>query len=158
MTKEQILASLPKLTRPDLEAVHAVAGSLLGGRVSNVGAGASPVAVTVFDALVTTLGVFTTLATYTPVVTRQFEKRLPALEAFLGEKINLWKEGKVTQMAFLRMIFGLLADDLKNRGVVPTVGIMIVNMGRIPEVFDDAFPGYIESNMAAVILKRFQRD
>lgn len=156
MTKEKILAALPKLTRPDLEAVAAMAGHLLGGRVGNTPPPVSPIADLIFSALVTTLGQPMALGSYSPTATRAFLKKLPALEAFMGESLGLWKEAKVVQIAVLRMVFDLLREDLKSRGVNPTIGIMVVNMGRIPEVFDDAFPNYLQAGMGPVILKRFK--
>lgn len=156
MTKDKILAALPKLERVDLEAVHAIAGSLLAGATGPSNSAAVPLAPMVFDALVTAIGATMPYSSYSPTATRQFEKRVPDLIKFLDTHFTGWDRNKVAQIAVLRMLFGLIADDLRGRGVKPNIGTMVVNMGRIADVFDGAFPGYLESGIASVVLKNFR--
>lgn len=157
ISKDQILAALPNLQKSDLEAIHAISGSLLAGATgASASSGAVPLAPMIFDALVSAVGATTAYSSYSPTATRQFEKRVPDLTKFLDAHFTGWDNNKVGQIAVLRMLFGLIADDLRGRGVNPTIGMLVVNMGRIAEVFENAFPGYLESGIASVVLKNFR--
>lgn len=154
--KDQILGALPTLSKADLISVHAVAGQLLGA------AGATPQSGTgqtaqIFDALAGALCLTVPYTSFDVTSTaRKFDAQLPDLTVFLNVQFSGWDKNKLTQLAFLKMLFGLLADDLKGRGVAPTLGIMVVNLRRLPEVFDNAFPGYREAGLGKMILKNFQ--
>lgn len=157
LTKEQILGALPKLERPDLEAIHAVTGSLLGAATGVLTKPASPLALTTFAALAGAVASPMPYASFNATsAARKFDAYLPDMTAFLNVQFSGWDKNKVSQQAFLTMLFGLLADDLKSRGVAPTLGIMVVNLKRLPEVFDNAFPNYREAGLGKMILKRFQ--
>lgn len=155
LNKDTILGALPALSQVDLAAIHAVAGQLLGaatGRSKNQPTVDSSL---FFDALGAALG--QPVFGFNPTIRLRFDKALPALTSFLDTDFKGWDANKVGQIAFLRMLFNLLVKDLKERGVPPTLGIIVNNMPRIPEVFDAAFPGYRESGIAAeMILKHFK--
>ena len=155
--KEQILAILPKLSKDDLAAVHLMAGHLLGAATGGSNDGAGTVGQAVFNALSAALGLPISYQSFNLTsAAKQYDKKLPELLKFLNGSFEGWDKNKVTQEAFLRMLFGLLADDLKEREVTPSIGIMISNMSRMPEVFDSSFPLYRESGLGKVILKKFQ--
>lgn len=156
LTKEHILGALPSLERVELEAVHAMAGHLLGATAAN-GPGANPIGRIVFEALAAALGLTMPYSSYSPTATRQFEKRLPQLLAFFSDEFKSWDSNKVLQTAFLRMMFELLVDDLKERNVTPTVGILVTNMPRLREVFDNAFPNYLACGMGPMIIKNLAK-
>lgn len=156
MTKDDILAALPKLTRPDLEAVQAVCTSLLGGRTGHVAAGATTLAAGIFEALTGALNVSMSYSNLPTATERQFRQKLPTFTSFLDKSFEGWNKNKVSQLAFLKMLFELLIADLRKRGAQPTIGIMVVNLNRMPEVFNDAFPGYIDAGLAKLVLKNFQ--
>jgi hypothetical protein len=153
MTKDQIVAALPKLSKTDLEVIHGLTGHLLGA----AGLPLTPIGQAFINALLTATG--QPKGYISPVAASQrraFETRAGHLAAFLNENFKGWDDNKTTQHAFLTELFRLLADDLKNRGVKPTLGVMIINMKRIPEVFDNAFPLYRESGLGHVILAKFK--
>lgn len=155
--KESIFGALPKLSRDDLVAVHLMAGHLLGAATAPIDEGAGTANQAIFNALVAALGLPLAYSSFNLTSSAKlFEKKLPSLIEFLNVNFKGWDAKKVTQLAFLRMLFGLLVDDLKEREVTPSMGILISNMGRIPEVFDNAFPFYRESGLGKVILKKFQ--
>lgn len=153
MIKDEILAALPKLSRAELEVIHGLAGHLLGtSGLPLTGAGQ-----TVLNALLTAIG---QPAGYFDVIAasqrRSFEARVGNLTKFLNENFDGWAENKLTEQAFLTELFRLLVTDLKNRGVKPSLGVMLLNIRRIPEVFDNAFPGYRESGLGKVVLEAFK--
>lgn len=157
MTKDELLAALPLLKRADLEAVHVTAAALLGGRLSSVTSPASPLVVLTYDALTTTLGLTVPYSAFMGTVPgKRFESRAVSLGDFLTKAIKGWDETKVLQIAVLRLIFELLKENLKRRKINPTMASMTYNIGVIPKVFDDAFPGYIEAGLTAGILKRLK--
>lgn len=157
MTKDEILAALPLLPRPDLEAIAAIAQSLLGGRLSNAAVTATPLAAPLFGALCDAVNATAALSNMTGTTTgKTFEKHLPGTTKFLDHHFKGWDDNKLVQLAFLRMLTELLRDDLKERGVTPSLGILISNLGRLPEVFDNGYPGYLEAGMGSLILKHFR--
>lgn len=81
-------------------------------------------------------------------------KNAPAVEKFLNRHFEGWDRNKLKQMAFMRLLIGLLADDLKERGVPRTFGIMVTNLTRLPEVVDNAFPNYLAAGLGPELLKR----
>lgn len=158
MIRDQILAALPTLTRPDLEAVCSVAQSLLGGRLANSAVAASPLAAPLFEALCGAVNATAALSNMAGTTTgKTFEKHLPGTTKFLDHHFKGWSDNKLVQLAFLGMLAELLRDDLKERGVTPTLGILVTNLGRLPEVFDNAYPLYLEAGLGNLILNHFKK-
>ena len=152
MIKDEILVALPKLPKADLEAIHALAGHLLGPT-----SGLGEQGQAIFDALAASLGLTASYASITASKpARLFIQRLPAFVLFMGKNFPGWDDTKVGQQAFLRMLFGLIITDLNNRGVTASLGMVVSNMGRLPEIVETNFPDYLKSGMGYVILKRFQ--
>jgi hypothetical protein len=152
MDKDEILRALPKLPKADLEAIHALAGHLLGP--ANGGLGEQGQAV--FDALAASLGLtasYASMAASKPA--RLFIQRLPAFVAFVGKNFPGWDDTKVGQQAFLRMLFGLIITDLNKRNVTASFGMVVSNMGRLPEIIESAFPDYLKSGLGKIILEKF---
>src|ERR1700691_3458978 len=118
MTKDAILAALADLSITDLRAVHAVSGQLLGAHGGAMLDGLPLQAQLIFEALVTALGASISYASVAHTQTgKLFIKRLPDFEKFLNVNFKGWNSHKVTQLAFLRMIFTLIKDDLQKRDV-----------------------------------------
>lgn len=158
MTKDEIIAALPSLTRPDLEQIHALASSLLGGHLGNVAGPAPTLAGPLIEALGGAINAAMPLSNLTGTTTgKTFQKHLPAVGKFLDAHFNGWSTNKLTQTAFLHMLMGLLRDDLKERGVTPSLGIMVSNLGRLPEIFDNAYPQYLEAGLGDMVLRHFKK-
>lgn len=157
MTKEQILGALPKLEKADLESIHAMCGHLIGAATGANGSKGTELGQTFFEALVALLGLpwgYQSLAD--TQWGRRFETKIKLTKNFLDKDFQGWDANKVGQQAFVRMLFELLIDDLKGRGVTPSLGVVSQNLQRLPEVFDNAFPDYRASGMGDMVLKRFQ--
>lgn len=155
MTKDEILAALPKLSKADLQAIATVAGAL-SGRPTNDPTGALPDEATLtgqaaFNALQAALGGYGTVAV--PTNQRQkFERKLRDLIPYLNDNFPGWDKTKIKQVAVFQFMFGLLAEKLRRMKLTPTINMMIVNMGQIPVAFDAQFPGYREAGMGPVLL------
>lgn len=157
LTKDDILAALPNLNRSELEAIHAIAASLLNGRVSNISNEGVTVRQTIFDALAVTIARPMPYASMPLALAKQYEAYFPDLVIFFDKHFKGWDSNKITQTGFLRMIFGLIAADLKARKVPLSIGAIISNLPRIYEIVDNAFPDYLEANMGDLILKIFTK-
>lgn len=59
--------------------------------------------------------------------------------------------------SLLSLLFKLLIDDMRQIGIPITLKTLIRNMGRISEVFDKSFPGYLQSGMAYLVLTNIKR-
>ena len=156
MLKDDILAALPKLGQADLVAIQATCQTLLRPRTVALPAGADLVRQTILSALVGTVGHNIHSISLPDRVMKQFNAKVPKLINFLDSNFHGWAAKKVTQEAFLRMLFGLLHDNIKEMGLCVSIGVMVNHLGRIHEVVEDAFPDYLGSGMGQVILKRFQ--
>jgi len=157
MTKDQILTALPSLSHPELEAVQAMALSLLGGRVSNVSNEANTTRQTVFDALTAAISHPMPYSNMPAALAKHYDAAFPSLIYFFDKYFKGWDSNKITQTGFLRMIFSLMAHELKERGVAPSVGSLIYNLPRIYEIVDNAFPDYLRRNMGHMLLKVFSK-
>lgn len=156
MQKDEILGVLPTLDRTSLEAIHALTGALLGA-TGAIDSPLPPQQAVCFNALVSALGASIAYASLANTQTgKLFNKRMPDFITFLDTNFKGWDSNKITQLAFLRMIFTLIKDDLQKRDVTPSVGMVVSNMIRIRDVFEQAFPGYLSGGMGEVILKRFK--
>lgn len=151
-----MLAALPKLKPADLEAIIAVAQSLLGAPTGASPGPAAPLAGMLFDAISAALNVTTGYANMPPTVTNAFNKRVPDTIEFFNANFKGWDSNKVGQMAFLRMMFDGLRDDLKRRGVQPNYTTMINNMPQLRRVFDNLFPGYIDAGATGLVMRKFK--
>jgi hypothetical protein len=151
--KDDILAALPTLSRADLESVHAMAAHLLGaqGSVSN---GGTPDAPLLFEALSGQLnGIMGWPYVAATKQGKLLQQRAPEVTKFLTKHFRGWDKNKITQLAIMQLMISLLREDLKERGVQASFGILVANLNRLPEVFSNAFPGYLESGMGPLLLK-----
>ena len=158
MTKDEILASLPKLSKADLQAIITVAGSLIGrptndptGVLGNEATLASQIG---FNALAAALGQHSTLAMLPATQRQKFERNLIPLTKFLDTIFAAprWDKNRITKLAVLQYMFNLLASELHRMKVTVSFNSMIVNMGRIPVAFDTQFPGYRAAGVSTLVL------
>ena len=155
ITKSQIIGALPTLTRPELEEIQAVATSLLGGHLSNVRKPATALAGQVFAALNSALKANTSLETLPTNLQQKFERKHQHFIDFLNTDFKGWDQNKVKSNALMVIMLDLLKKDLERIQIKPTYTIMINNLHRMPEVFDDAFPDYRASGLGMVLINKY---
>ncbi len=156
MDKDQILAALPALNHTDLQAVAAVTGKLLADTADGV---AGDPAKWLYEALAGMLGLpFSYDYMQRQHSAKQFNANAPVFLAFmtanLGERVF---HKKVVCIAVMNTLLQLICDDLKAKRVPVTLGTVSMNLPRIATVFEQAFPGYIESNLASMAVKVLHR-
>lgn len=157
MRRDDIIGALPKLSQPDLIAIQSLISALIkpAGEVSGQAGGSGPI---IFEALSGAVNATVALANLTGTATgKTFQKHLPAVTKFLDAHFKGWDANKLVQTAFLSMLMELLRDDLKERGVTPSLGIMVTNLLRLPEVFSNAFPNYLEAGLGDMVLRHFKK-
>ena len=154
VTKGQILASLPKLSHAELQEISAVIGHLLTAGAAVPIDEANPQVALSFDALSAALKLTAPLSSLPPALAVKLAKQADPLWVFSHQHFEGWDDNKLKQIAFLRLMFKLLKDDLTRIGIKPTYTTMVHNMHRMPEVFDSAYPGYRDAGLAYIILNR----
>ena len=148
-----IIATLPTLSKADLAAVRGAADALLGPTAAPNDTPATPLFEAVTRALGLRLGfaAFSQTATYKP-----YKRGADAIAGFLGSTFPL-AENRTTRNALHSLILECLIDDLKARRVPLSLGALCNNLERAPQVFRDAFPGYIEGGVVNVIMAKITR-
>jgi hypothetical protein len=154
MKTQEIIAALPKLTRGDLEAVHAVAAHLLDATVTGHN---SPMAALVFEAISKALNSPIKLNMMPESLVQRLEKKVPSLILLFNADFNGWDATKNLQIAFLRYMMILLRVDLEYLKLNPSPKIMVDNLSRVGEAFDRAFPNYRASGLGDWIVKKLQK-
>jgi hypothetical protein len=146
-TLPDILSLLPQISRHDLALVRAAVDRLLG---------AADTATPLYDALLTVTGVKMPFS--------RFQRSKAGKHFAEGEKLVLnfvndtWADlGTVTSQSLLVYLLEMLADDLKRRGITPSVGTLALNLSSVPQVFDNNYPGYRDDEMAPMILEAMVR-
>lgn len=109
-----------------------------------------------FDALISLLSIRMSYAAFAkPTRTyKQWQRHAPGVIRFIESTFK--PADRITTHALMAIMLEMLQADLKGRHVPISLGSMIVNMQRIPKVFDAQFPDYIESGLVNVILKRMK--
>lgn len=158
MNKDKILAELPELSLEDLTIIHAIASKLIQGRSMGQTNKASTLAALCFEALSGPLNVTGSYASRaTTKWGIQFEKKVPDLAKWLDLHFVGWADNKVSQLAFLQLLFTMMANDLKRRNLPRSLAMAVTNLDQIPRIFESAFPGYLESGLGKLIMERFQK-
>lgn len=78
-----------------------------------------------------------------------FREKLPGLMRFFRAA----HPQRAGQRALLVMAFGLLYEDMQERGYVCTVNTLIAHAHRLPAVLNRHFPGYAQAGMLHWIVK-----
>jgi hypothetical protein len=153
ITASKIIATLPTLTKADLAAVRGAADALLGPQAAPIDTPATPLFEAVTRALGLRLGfaAFSQTATYKP-----YKRGANAIADFLGKAFSV-EFSMLEYHAINQLLIECLTDDLKARGVPLSLGTLCNNLERVPQVFRDAFPGYIESGHGNIILRQITR-
>jgi hypothetical protein len=138
-----ILADLPNLNQKELDVVQA-ALARLGRKEAEVPQ--------LYTALTLVLGSKIPYGRFQHTDTyRTWKLNLPLVAAFVAET---WPELQdVGRLGLLRYLLGLLAEDLRVRGIPVMTGTMVRELPNLPSLFDRCFPGYREAGLSHLIVK-----
>ncbi len=149
MTPKDIIKALPNLKQQELRQLRAVINSLLGqGPVDDC-----PL---VYDALCNAVGQGRPFAAFKRTAAiGPWRANAPAVMGFIeatwpGVQVNL-------QRGLLNLCLKLLAEALHRQKLPVTYHTMTVNLHRVPEAFDYAFPDYRQTGMAHVVLNALRQ-
>lgn len=149
MTRDKILAELPKLDKSALKGILTVIQGLLGDTVTHEPDDATK---WLYEALCGVLGI-----TYTSTGTlprpKGFAKNAPVAIAFMNNTFQGAMTNRVKAIGLMRYLLGLLSDDLKRQQVPVTRNTLANNLGRLPEVFENSFPHYHKSGVANLVMQ-----
>jgi hypothetical protein len=146
LSKDDILSALPKLSKADLSKIKTTCEGLLDQDLDPVLKEFSR------DLYFVCCLNFTQPRSYDLFKHtdgyKAWKKNLPSVQAWVHK--SLARGGKRRQ--FLILACSLLAKDLERRKIPLTLGALAVNIGRLGEVFEAGFPGYIKSGLLPMLL------
>ena len=149
MTKDDIVATLPKLNEKELQEVIALAISLLNKEADD------STAELWFSAICAETGSQQSYESIKKGSIGSFLRdQADSAEALINELLDPASSTVTTQMAIRRSLIGLLIADLKSRNLPVTRGMLAKHMARLAEVLDHAFPDYRKNGMAPLLGKQ----
>lgn len=80
---------------------------------------------------------------------RTFRTKLPAVFKYLDGIVS-----RVERRAILILAFRLLYDDLLAQNIPISSGVMIQHVHRLPAVLNKHFPGYAQSGVLRMLVRR----
>lgn len=155
MTRDEILAALPKLSTAEQKSIMAalVALGVKGGGQQAPTLSAQQRAV--FDAIGHALN--TKLAPgllVRGVIAKHFDRCSTQMLNFVNHNFGFAMKGKVAMLALIRFMVVLVVDDLRKKRIRLTPGVVVLNLTRINEIFEDAYPGYLQGGLSKFLVNR----
>jgi hypothetical protein len=80
-------------------------------------------------------------------------KGLVVVNQFIDQQFKGYITGRAVRIGATRILVQILLADLKRLGVPPSLGTIARNLHRVPQAFDNQFPGYINSGLAYLVVK-----
>jgi hypothetical protein len=151
MSKDQVLALLPKLTRQELREVAAACESLIPA-VS----GRNPE----YDELAQTIAWMCErlgMSKHFTVPKKEFIKHGKPVLKFMRTHFAEETKVKVVRLAVLQFLVVMLVEWLKKSQVPINARTITLNLDKIPERFQFSFPGYIECGLAFKVVQAMTR-
>ena len=143
------MGALPSLSQPDLLAIKTLAGALLHEGAPDTQNNPENAQGWLFVALAGVLNMGHRL----PDSIRPFNKNAPVFLGFVATHFSQVMHKKIDALAVMTGLLRLLSTDLKARGIPVTYNTMASHLPRIAEVFENAFPNYLDSGLAGLFVK-----
>jgi hypothetical protein len=158
MTKDKILAALPSMKPADLKALQAVIGGLLADRPAKGATGAANPQAWLFEAMAAALNVRQSYDSFiSSPAGKTFKQTAPVAVSFISDNFVAAMGNRATAQGLMRYLLGLLLDELKRMKVPATRNTVSQHLHRLPEIFEHAYPNYISSGMAPLVLLAITR-
>lgn len=151
MKLSEMIGGLPTLNQQELSVLRAACDQLIKAPTDALDE-TSPL----FDELASLLGIRLSFRDFhnVPAYTA-WKRHAPTVIGFLGDTHP--DVSRVMKGALMHFLLVALRDDLMERGVPITIGIMTKNLDRLPEIYDVSFPGYRERGMQHVVEKAMRK-
>jgi len=154
LTKDQVLAALPGLTKPDLKAIQAVIAGLLGEPSLGPATAPNEPIAWLYDAITLHLGARQNYQTFLQTAPgKQFSKNAPVAISFIASNFQGVLDNRVKAQALMRYLGSLLFADLKAQKVPITRRTVMANIHRLGDVFNNAFPDYTKAGIGMMVMK-----
>lgn len=164
LSAETMVSNLPLIDHDGLLKVRQALDLLLGGQ-STAGPAAHPEGfeAILFDAMTAEFesrgirrnmpfSAFARTSHY-----RHWRNSLPTLQDFITKEFNGHVKEKRDKVALCRLLISMLFDELRERDLPLSYGTVAANIGRLAEVFDNGFPGYLQCGMAHIVITMLRR-
>jgi hypothetical protein len=148
VTLANILSALAKLNKKELATVRAAIDQLVKPQA------ASPVALSLFEAIKLACG---STMPYSRLKGAVWAKCAAEANMFIDTTWPNINGNKLVRMGLERLLISLLIEDLREKGVKVTVGSIVCNLGRLPEVFDQNYPDYRQNQLQSLVLKAMEK-
>lgn len=149
ITKDQIMGALPHLSQSELAVIKALVVALLHEKAPEAPNAADGPQGWLLEAMQMALGMSHQL----PRNIKHFGTNAPEFIRFIRETFPKDPlRSKVTALGVMRMLLGLIIEDLKGKQVPVSMGTVTINLTQIAKVFDEAFPGYRQSGLVGLIM------
>jgi hypothetical protein len=156
VTVASIISKLTSLNKKELATVKAAIDQLLGPQAALA---ASPSNLSLFEAIRVATGAMVTYDRLKGGNTgASWRKYSPLAVSFIETTWPCTKQNKMVRLGLERLLISLLVEDLREKRVNVTVGALVRNLGRLPEVVDAEFPGYRESQLQSLIIKAMEKN
>ncbi len=151
-TVGKIIAALPGLDANELAQVGAMVAHLAQKNAPQ--ATASPL----YGAVSTVIGSQVPFQAFARTdAYGHWQKNEPTVNYFISVNFPEASTSTVLTIAVMRYLVQLLVSDLMHRSIPVSLGTVATHLARIPAVFKAAFPGYIESGRADIVLKAMEQ-
>lgn len=149
-----IIAALPTLTPKELAVVWAAVDRLADAQ-QNISDATMPL----YDAVCAVLSVRVPYRDFsTSNVAKAWRRHAPSVIGYIESTWPQVQRSRVQKAALMQFLIELLRDDLKERKIPISLGVIVNNLGAVPEVFEKAFPSYRSSGLAHLVLDQMQRN
>lgn len=153
---DTIASQLPLMNAEELSKIRQLTDMLLGGEKQEVRV-ENPTERIMFQALraeLSSIGLnsnisFTSFAEGNYY--KSWKKGVTAVETFCNTAFRGYVKTETQRLGLCRVLLQALIKDFKRNNIPVSVGTIARNVHRIPQAFDNAFPGYIESGMAYLV-------
>lgn len=150
LTASQIISALPKLKPKELASIKAAIEQLQPTEAPDKDVQL------LYDAILTTINSTLPWAKFEgSSAYKDFQTHALGAILFITKTFN--SSTRTTTFSVMRLMIGLLGNDLHKMGIHPTLGSVCRNLNRLPMVFDDAFPNYRESGLVPMLMKQMEK-
>lgn len=153
MKLSQILGALPRLTQQELAAVGAAVQKLQGSAAPTIDDNER----LLYESLTEAIGAGVPFAKF--AASTAYKPWVQNASSFVEFAENTFQpRNRAARKALLAYLLGLIHADLMKRNVPISMMAVATNLSRIPELYDQAFPGYRASGISPFKFKESTYD
>lgn len=154
---DTIASQLPQMSAEELSKIRQLTDMLLGGNKPTDAKPDDPTERIMYQALrseLSSLGLNSNISFSTFTESNYYKnwrRGLKVVDEFITKSFRGYVKTETQRLGLCRVLIQALIKDFKRNEIPVSVGTIARNIHRIPQAFDNAFPGYIESGMAYLV-------